>query len=229
MKSALKILLVEDELLIAHTMKEMLHELGYKNVKIANTQTLAESVISEKNCELAILDINLGKGEEGIELAKKCHILNIPFFYTTSYTDKHTLDRALETAPGAYLIKPYLQSSLYTALQITINKHSGKEETYSFKDGSEIIKLKLSQLIYLQADNVYTKIFTSQKVYLERNSLHNVLNSLPKSKFVQTHRSFIINLDYVTKISGNLVHLGEISVPISRSNKQILKEKLMVS
>src|SRR5690606_15511683 len=113
-KHYFKILIVEDESLVAFAMKEMLHELGYNTIQIAGNQSLAELIINETKLNLVILDINLGKGNEGLYLAKICKQKAIPFFYVSSYTDKPTLDKAIETTPGAYLIKPFIQSNLYT-------------------------------------------------------------------------------------------------------------------
>lgn len=218
------ILIVEDEVLLAHTMKEMLHELGYQQIQLANTFTLGKAVLSEKPIDLALLDINIEGGEEGIELAKLCHKKGIPFLYVTSYTDKSTLDRALETAPGAYLIKPFLPSNLYTAVEISLRKGKDEEqERFTFKNGSEVVNLPVDQILYLKADNVYVNVVTHSKTYLYRSSLSGALGLLPKEKFKQTHRSYVVNLKYVSKVRSKAIEIGEIDIPLSRTFKDQLK------
>jgi DNA-binding LytR/AlgR family response regulator len=219
-KELYKILIVEDEILVAYTIKEMLKELSFKSTTIANKYEQAKNLLDEAKIDLAILDINLGNGDEGIELAKICHKKEIPFFYLTSYTDKATLDKALETTPGAYLIKPFLQSNLYTALQISIStKSDSNTATFCFKDGTELVCLKSNEIIYLEAENVYVKIHTISKNYLYRSSLSLTLAKLQEKLFIQTHRSFAVNVNYITKIATSTVEMGELEIPLSRSYK----------
>lgn len=228
--SDFRILVVEDEIILAHTMKEMLHEIGYNRISMAHNNSLAETIIEEAKIDLAILDINLGKGEEGIRLAKKCQEKLLPFFYVTSYTDKSTLDKALATAPGAYLIKPYLQSNLYTALQITLNSTSKKEVQFiSVKEGTDLIKINIDEIIYLLSENIYLKIITAKKNYLIRSSLKPILDQLPENKFVQTHRAYAVNKSYFTKLKSESLELGEHEIPISRSFKNQVRDFLEVS
>lgn len=224
-KHTLRILIVEDEIILAHTMKEMLHELGYKSIVTAYNINLSKSIIHEGKVDLAILDINLGQGEEGIELAQVCQSKNIPFFYVSSYTDKATLDKALKTAPGAYLVKPYLQSNLYTALQITLtSKTEAEKQTISIKDGTAFVNLNLTEIIYIQSDNIYLKIVTSKKNYLVRDTISNFIERLPDRIFIQTHRSYIINTTYFTRFQSDTISLGEVEIPVSRSFKSKVKE-----
>jgi len=222
-KPFFKILIVEDEIILAHTMKEMLFELGYSNITASYNFNHANSILNEANLDLAILDINLGKGEEGIELAKICKQKSIPFFYVTSYTDKVTLDKALETTPGAYLVKPYLQSNLYTALQITLNSNN-KVQTISVKEGTEILKIDIKEIVYFYSENIYIKIVTAKKKHLIRSSLQAILNQLPKDVFYQTHRAYAVNINFVTKQTFDFIELGEYQVPLSRSFKSEFKK-----
>lgn len=224
-KKLLKVLIVEDESIIAFSMKTMLSELGYDNCRIANTEDQANILMDSIHFGLIILDINLKHGEEGLKLARICHVKSIPFFYVSSYTDKATLDRAIETAPGAYIIKPFLPSNLYTAINLTLStKEKSDKHFLTFKDGNDTFRIDSLEIIYLKAEGVYIKIVTANKKYLSRNSLKTLLKLLPEDDFTQTHRSFVINNNHITKYCTNHIELGKHSIPISRTFKPVIKE-----
>lgn len=219
-KELSKILVVEDESIIAFTLKEMLHELGYAKVKIADNYTDALTQIKSNNYALAILDINLKNGDEGLKLAKHCHELRLPFFYLTSYTDKETLDKAIETAPGAYIIKPFMLGNIYSAVELTLNNQSQKNEHYiSFKEGGSQVKIALNEILFVKAENIYLEFHTKQKVFLYRSSLKKLMENNPADCFIQCHRSFAVNPKYIEKIKSSKIYIGENELPLSRSYK----------
>ena len=89
------ILIVENELLIAHMAESMLVELGYKVIGIAKNETEAKALLNTSKIDLVFLDINLKEGTEGITLGKLINeTYKIPFIYVTSYTNKQTIEDA---------------------------------------------------------------------------------------------------------------------------------------
>ena len=221
------ILIVEDELIIAHSMKTMLNDMGYQNIFIANNQFKAETILESEEIDLAILDINLGTGNEGIALAelskKKC----INFFYTTSYTDKKTIDNALETSPSTYIIKPVDQSALYTAVSITLKmREKTKENIIKIKDGNKLVTINLESFLFANAENNYVKIYTDHKTHLIRTSLQQINKILPYKNIVQVHRSFVVNIDKIVELTANHLMISEHEIPISRSYKENLRKSL---
>jgi len=111
---------VEDEVLIAESIQEMLMQLGYKSIQRCKTQKDAEEIIEIGNLSMAILDINLAGGQEGIELGKKCAKKGIPYFFLTSYSDRGTLLTAKSANPGNYLIKPTSPEEILAAIEMTL-------------------------------------------------------------------------------------------------------------
>lgn len=219
----MRILILEDELILAYTIQEMLRTMGYKDITIVSNLDRAFDIINTQKIDLALLDINLGKGQTGIELAKICNEKAIPFLYTTSYTDKVTLDKALETNPGAYLIKPISESSLYTTIQIVLNQRkSTAVSILEFKDGTSLIKLPLNQILYLKSENIYVNVVSENKSYLYRGSLASLIEKLPEGCLVQTHRAYAINPEHVIRLSSNFVQIKDVEIPISRNYKQHL-------
>lgn len=102
-----RILVVEDENIVAMDIKNMLMELGYLVCGPVSSGKEAIKSVKEKNPSLVLMDIKL-KGEmDGIEASECIHkIINIPIIYMTSHTDNQTFNRAKKTNPQGHLVKP---------------------------------------------------------------------------------------------------------------------------
>ncbi|RAR75309.1 response regulator transcription factor [Flavobacterium aciduliphilum] len=116
------ILVVEDEYLIARDIKNILKEEGYKVIIDVDNVDYALEVLANEPISLVLLDINLKSDKNGIDLGR--YLLGkdlIPFIYITSYTDKLTLDKASETRPYGYIVKPYKAIDVKTTVSIVLN------------------------------------------------------------------------------------------------------------
>ena len=122
-----KILVVEDEFIIARDIKEILEEAGYD--VISNIATYHEAVIAIETHfpQMVILDINLNQLKDGIDIG---HFLlikdDIPFIYLTSHSDANSLDRAKETRPYGYITKPFKPIDLLATVEIVLNNYRHK-------------------------------------------------------------------------------------------------------
>lgn len=144
------ILVVEDEPLIAEDIAGYLTESGFEVAGIANNAEEAIGKLENGTPDALLLDINLGEGMDGIELAdiiRKKH--KVPFVFLTSHADKNTLDRAKQTIPAGYLLKPFDGNDLMTSLEIAIFTHLKQEdkesETLSLETVNEALPVPLSQ------------------------------------------------------------------------------------
>ena len=139
----LRILIVEDESLIAEMIKVMVEDLSYPTPKIALTKEKALMYLEEGDIDFAILDINLRVGMEGIELAKKANEMEIPFMFLTSYSDQKTLKEATQTKPGAYVIKPFSEEELRAGIEMSLMHAKGNSDEFiTIKDGHHSILLR---------------------------------------------------------------------------------------
>jgi|GEM_PF-685506 len=118
--ASLNVLIVEDELIIAETLKMMLLDMGHRCVAICDTYDHSKEMIETNNFDLAVLDINLHGNHEGIDLGKRCSQLDKPFLFLTSYSDYETVSAAKEARPGAYLIKPFSAQDIMVAIEMTM-------------------------------------------------------------------------------------------------------------
>lgn len=121
MENHKRVLIVEDDPLIAEDISESLKEIGYVIAGIAYDSEEALTLVRSTSPNIAILDINLESEKDGIEIGEYIQKnIQIPFIYLTSYSDKSTLERAKKTRPMAYIVKPFDERDLYTALEIAL-------------------------------------------------------------------------------------------------------------
>lgn len=117
----IKILIVEDEIIIAEDMHQLLLSLGYEVLGIAHKYSVAVSLLEKIKPDIILLDITLGGSKTGIDLA---HHINenyqIPFVFLTSHADAATVKKAKEVRPRAYLVKPFNKEDIYTTLEVAL-------------------------------------------------------------------------------------------------------------
>ncbi|MGK4567487.1 response regulator [Flavobacterium sp. 3HN19-14] len=119
----IRILVVEDELIIAEDMCNVLSNMGYGVVGNAMDYEEAIAFLDAEKPDLILLDVNLNGKKDGIDLAE---IINqnyeVPFIFTTSYSDAVTLERAKKTNPINYLVKPFKKEQLFTAIEMAFHR-----------------------------------------------------------------------------------------------------------
>ncbi len=119
------ILVVDDDPLIAHDIAGILNEAGYNAIEPSHTYQDAVDSLKSQKIHLAVLDINLGSGKTGIDIAT--HIkeyYQLPYIFLTSYSDDTTLEAAQEVSPYGYLVKPFQPPTLLSTIKIALSNHS---------------------------------------------------------------------------------------------------------
>ena len=116
------ILIVEDEAITALDLKGNLEKSGYYITDIVDNAEDAIKSAKENPPNLVLLDINLKGEKSGISIAKEINLLSIPIVYLTAQTDDATSNEAIETAPYAYITKPFNKRDLEYAIALAINK-----------------------------------------------------------------------------------------------------------
>jgi len=124
--ATLKIMIVEDEIIVAKDIQRILKKLGYEAFDpFANGKKALDS-IEKLSPDLILLDINLKSSEmDGINVAEQIHQhYQIPFIFLTAFSDKATLERAKLTEPYGYIIKPFEEDDIRTAIEIAYYKYT---------------------------------------------------------------------------------------------------------
>ncbi|PQV48161.1 LytTR family two component transcriptional regulator [Jejuia pallidilutea] len=230
----IKVLVVEDEIIIADNICDTLEDLGFETIEPAINYTEALALIETKNPDIAILDIQLSGKKTGIDLAKKINEdYNFPFVFLTSNSDNVTLNQAKKVMPHAYLVKPFSKEELYTTVEIVLNNFLQKknvtknnkqilEDALFIKVKDAMVKLAFNDILYLKSAHVYVEIvLKNKKTHLVRASLNDMLNKL-NNTFIQVHRSYIINLSYIEQIHSNALVIQNKSIPVSKKYKELL-------
>ncbi len=122
--SANKILIVEDEAVVSLDISRRLEKMGYEVMgRLASGEEAIEA-IQEERPDLVLMDINLQGEIDGIETAMKLYKEhNLPVIYLTAYAGDSTLERAKESKPYGYILKPFKERELHAAIEIAISRH----------------------------------------------------------------------------------------------------------
>lgn len=119
-----RILIVEDERIVAMDLAGTLNELGYSVVGMAARGDEAIARADELQPHLILMDVRLGKGPDGIQVAEAIRrSRDVPVIYLTAHSDDETLHRAASTEASGYLVKPFTSPELHCAIEIALHKH----------------------------------------------------------------------------------------------------------
>ena len=124
MRNPAKILIVEDEGIVAFNLQQRLQQLGYKVIGPAESDTESLALVASERPDLVLMDIHI-KGElDGIDLAGLLgRDYQLPIVYLTAYSEDATLERARHTRPYGYLIKPFSERELHATVQMALERH----------------------------------------------------------------------------------------------------------
>jgi len=228
-----KVLVVEDEIIIADDICDLLTEMGYEVAEPAISYSEAVKTLQDFNPDIAIVDIHLSGKKDGIDLAAFINENNkIPFIILTSNTDSNTVEKAKTVNPSAYLVKPYRKIELFTSIEIAISNFE-KQSSLSQKSVSStlknvlfikqnhlFIKVHFDDILFIKADHVYLEIFSKDKnKFIVRGSLNDYINKLGY-KFSRIHRGYIINLQHIAAIDHDFVKIENTSIPIGKNYRE---------
>lgn len=129
MSNAKKILIVEDELIVAEDMADTLRSFGYQVVAIVSTGEKALAKISHTLPDLVLMDIMLKGDLDGVETAEKIReTWDVPIIFLTANADENTVERATSTEPFGYLVKPVQERDLKRNIEIALRRHSSERK-----------------------------------------------------------------------------------------------------
>jgi len=123
-----KILVVEDENIVAMDLRTTLTRLGYEVVDTVGTGPQAIEQVERREPDLVLMDIQLRGGMDGIEAADRIRHLDVPVVYLTAFSDDATLRRARETEPFGYVLKPFDDRELQIVIELGIHRHRAQKE-----------------------------------------------------------------------------------------------------
>lgn len=237
--SQLKIGIVEDELIIAEALRQMLISMGYLTTEIATRYSEAVDMIENEKPDLVLLDINLAGQLDGVDLAYVIRKnFNTPIIFLTANTDPQTIQRVKQVNPSAFLAKPISKEQLFSAIEIAVSNFSAtpvsdnttpapaaRQEFIFIKDGGTFHKVYFNQILYLESEANYVSVHLSDKTkILARTTLNELYEVLVKNNFFRIHRSYVVNLQKIEKIGVSEVVVKDQKIPLSKTYKaELLK------
>jgi len=233
--SIIRVSIVEDELLVAESVAAQLGNAGFLVVSKYQSGEDALLYITRDKPDLVLMDIQLAGKLDGIETATKIkEALKIPIIYLTDHIDDETVERAKYTRPENYLSKPFNETDLIRAIRLAFFNisASGQDTTISdnaeeqdhflledsvfIKDQHTAEKVMFDNILFLEAERAYCKIYTKEKVYTLSISMNKVSEQINHPSFVRAHRSYVVNLDNITGLEGNVVKLFDYQVVVNK-------------
>lgn len=218
----LKILIVDDEVLIAEDLKDIIKSFGCKNIFLAHSKTDAIESLENHKPNLALLDIRMEKELDGLELGDYINLnYKIPFIYITAHSDMAMIKEIIKTKPIAYITKPFKKTDLFAGLNMANSKiRESENKVLQIKDGYNTIIIPFDMILYIEGEGNYINIFYGTKKIVSRQSMDSVIEELDPEQFFKIHRSYIININKTTKYSKKEVVINNVALPVSRNTSE---------
>ncbi|MCM4169144.1 Protein-glutamate methylesterase/protein-glutamine glutaminase [Arenibacter antarcticus] len=237
-----RILIVEDDMIIAANISLQLSNLGYE---VTGLVTRGEEAILHAKAnkpDIILLDINLKGDLDGITAASKIQEThNIPIIYLTANSDEPTFARAKATHPYAFISKPFsnldLQRTIALVAQQIMNTNNdtiGDEQQHIqvmddrifVRHNGKMMKLLLDDISYIEADRNYSNLITSNGSYLISTTLKVLENELKNHKFIRVHRSYMVNISKLDVVGEHHLEIKRKVIPLSKTFKEHLLKHL---
>ncbi len=231
----LKCLIIEDELPAQRVLKNYIEDVPYLELTgTFKSAVEALETIQDGDVDLLFLDINLPK-ISGLNFLRS--LKNPPkVIVTTAYPDY--AHEGFELDVVDYLLKPFSFERFIQALsklkaERTDEAKSSEplsrdyEHQYAFvKVDKTLHRVDFEDIYYIESDKDYVKIIRTGENLMLLQTLKHWLAMLPERHFVQVHKSFIVNIARIDKITGNQIKIGGTTIPIGRHYKQDFMEKI---
>lgn len=246
MESLIKILVVEDEMIVGAKISMQLTGLGYDVTAILPRGEEAILHIKENRPDIILLDIHLKGRLDGIDTALQIQQTdNIPVIFLTANSDEASFTRARSARPYAFIAKPYHLLDLKRAIELTISRmaekdtgpvtdqeHSENERPFILSDRifvrhrDKMVKIMVADILYMEAERNYCRILTPDKEYLLAITLKTIEEKLSDRQFLRTHRSYIVNLAHIDEVAQGHVIIAQKAIPVSMGFKEQLLQRI---
>ena len=244
----INILVTEDESIVRKDIERCLGNLGYNVIASADNGEDAISLAMKHKPDLALMDIMI-KGEmSGIAAAEEIkRNMDIPVVFLTAYADESTLNEAKMAEPHGYILKPFKDVDIQTAIEMALHKH-GKEremkqeteflrsmaehkedsDVIFVKNRSRLVRVKNEDLLFVEALKDYVVVHTRSESYTIHSTMKDVETKLGAKDFIRVHRSFIVNIDAIESIKYAMITIEGMDkeIPVGGSYKDALAERI---
>lgn len=234
--SKIRVLVVEDSALIAEDIAYKLSKHHLEVVEIFDKGEDALEYLKKHKPDLVLLDIRLAGALDGISTG---YIIQntyaVPIIYLSDLADADTLHRAKQTRPSNYLTKPFNEADLVRAIDLAFSNFSHQHKSQApdkkndhifIKTENTFTRVALSDILFLHADRSYCNIVTEDQIYVQSLSMNHVFEQINNDDFIRIHRSYVVNVQKVTALDGNMVRVGKHVIEMSKAMREELIGRL---
>lgn len=234
----IRIVSVEDDPIYAETIQMIVEQAGYELVGQYSNGEEALLAIKAIKPDLLLLDIHVEGALSGIEIAERVsHETSIIFI--TSLREREIFERAKSTRPVAFILKPFDSLMLQNTIDLAISQFAGEtknvmserdvivKDSFFIKEKNSLVKVPIHSINYIEAEDKYCTLCTSDKKFVVRISLNELLTKLP-DHFVRTHRSVVVDATKINQLNLDRqeLQLGNVVLPIGSTFKESLIARL---
>jgi len=213
----IRCIIIDDEPLARKGLKEYINDVDFLQLDSEFDNPIkAMKVLSEGNIQLIFLDIQMPK-VPGPQYALDGFELN-------------ALDYLVKPISFERFLKAAMRAKEYYEVRIKNTSEEpsrGKEDFFFIKADNKLVKIFYDEILFVEALQNYVCIHTKSKKYITYLTFKSIEEYLPSDRFIKTHKSFIISASKIDNIDGNDIRIGEFHIPISRTSKDDVMERLL--
>lgn len=225
-------MIVEDEPLVAADLDKQLVKAGMEVCATFESGDEVLKFLKDHSIDVILMDIRLYGSLDGIDTAHQINRnYDIPIVFLTANTDASTFNRAKLSFPHSFLSKPFRITDVINSIELAhsrqIDEKKSESELTDFlpdrifiRDKDTQYKVLFVQIIFIEAQGSYSKIHTAERSFTVSQTLKKVEPKLESAKFVRVHRSYVVNIEKVDRLSDGYVHIGDRAIPLSGSYKE---------
>jgi DNA-binding LytR/AlgR family response regulator len=230
----MKCLVVDDNIIARTTLKQLISQVSDLQLSGECASAMeAYNLLREKPVDLLLLDIEM-PGMTGIELTRNLQAERPIIIFTTS--KKEYAAEAFDLNVADYIVKPITPARFIQAidkarelLQSNSEQVKLNEDEFIFiRDSNIVRRLKLSDILYVEAMGDYVKLHTAQKYFAIHATMKEVEQRLPSSRFLRVHRSFIAAIDKIDTIQEGTLIINGKPVPVADAYRAALNKRMNV-
>lgn len=225
----IKCVITDDEPMARKGIQSYIEKINFFEITgICDNAMALNELLKEKEVDLLFLDIEMPY-MNGVELLQS--LTKRPkIIFTTAY-EKYAL-QGFELDAIDFLLKPisfdrFLKAANKAYELFNLSGKSPEQEYVFVKADNKLVKVEWDEVYYINAMENYVCLHTINKRYIIHKTLKSVLETLSSEKFIQVHKSFIIQISKITGVNGNVIELGAYQIPISRNFRDTLMEKVI--
>ncbi len=237
-----KVLIVEDDWLIAESLKVIIEGMGYQVPAIFDSGLEVLKAFRPDFADIVIMDIHLAGPINGVDTSVELKKISpVPVIFVTNNINDAVRKKAIyETNAVYYLSKPFAGSDIRTAIDLALKSLKSDslavrhpyEASYLLsnsifvKDGSGFKKVPLHDVLFLKADGGYCQFVMRDTSILFSENLSYMEEKLGFAReLLRVHRSYIVNINYIQRIHDNRLWIDEIEIPIGKTYRESTKDR----